>query len=209
MRLLGPGDFQRMPWKNGLGVTVQIAIAPPGASVENFDWRVSTAGVAASGPFSAFADIDRSLVVLRGGPMRLVMRAPDATHEAVLDADSAPCRFGGDWPTQAELLGSDEVVDFNVMTRRGRFDHRLLRLDIDAPTPVAGALVLVYCVRGELSCRDMLAAAARPATLVAGAALLVQANAGDRGGVRLQLDPGATGPARILVVHLLANGASS
>ena len=50
------------PWKNGGGCTTEIAIAPPGASLDAFEWRISLATIAASGPFSAFPGVDRTLV---------------------------------------------------------------------------------------------------------------------------------------------------
>lgn len=42
------------PWKNGGGVTREIAAQPPGASLDGFAWRVSVADVAQPGPFSRF-----------------------------------------------------------------------------------------------------------------------------------------------------------
>lgn len=55
MKLLLPETMRRMPWKNGGGITTEIAIAPPGATLDAFDWRISTARVEAAGPFSRFA----------------------------------------------------------------------------------------------------------------------------------------------------------
>ncbi len=66
MRILRAGDHRQMPWKNGGGVTTEVAISPPDATVSDFDWRISMAKVPASGPFSAFANIERVLAVLDG-----------------------------------------------------------------------------------------------------------------------------------------------
>ena len=38
-----------------------------------------------------------------------------------------PGQFPGDTPTRARLIAG-EITDLNVMTRRGRFSHRLLRI---------------------------------------------------------------------------------
>src|SRR5258708_2763617 len=56
IRQLTPADARRVPWKNGRGVTDELALWPPGASFErgDFDWRIACAGVDAAGPFSAF-----------------------------------------------------------------------------------------------------------------------------------------------------------
>src|SRR5690348_16103916 len=71
MRIIRSSDYRRMPWKNGGGETVEVTIAPEGASLDAFDWRVSMARVASSGPFSRFPGVDRTLAVLAGGGMRL------------------------------------------------------------------------------------------------------------------------------------------
>lgn len=54
MKIIRASEYKTMPWKNGGGVTVEIAIHPPGASVNAFDWRISMATVAQDGPFSSF-----------------------------------------------------------------------------------------------------------------------------------------------------------
>ena len=66
MRLIGPADYRHMPWKNGGGVTIEIAVSPSGSSLDTFDWRVSMATVIEPGPFSSFPGIDRTLCVLTG-----------------------------------------------------------------------------------------------------------------------------------------------
>ena len=66
MRLLPAAGHRRMPWKNGGGETVEIAISPADAGLDGFDWRLSMATVATDGPFSVFPGIDRSLAVIRG-----------------------------------------------------------------------------------------------------------------------------------------------
>ncbi|MGO6905167.1 HutD family protein, partial [Rhizobium ruizarguesonis] len=71
MRILRAGDYKRMPWKNGKGETVEIAVFPPDASINDFDWRVSMATVAEDGPFSIFPGIDRTLAILDGNGMVL------------------------------------------------------------------------------------------------------------------------------------------
>ena len=47
-------EYRLMPWKNGLGVTREMAVFPSGANLERGDflWRLSSADVGTSGPFS-------------------------------------------------------------------------------------------------------------------------------------------------------------
>ncbi len=121
LQILRAGERRPMPWKNGGGSTTEIAIGPAGASLDAFDWRISMAQVATDGPFSNFNGIDRTLAVIRGGGMELTIGDQPAI---ILDRSSEPLSFAGDTPTTARLLAG-EITDLNVMTRRGRFSHRV------------------------------------------------------------------------------------
>jgi len=131
---LRPEDARRVPWKNGRGVTQELALWPPGSSFErgDFDVRISASSVDEPGPFSPFPGFRRVLVVTRGAGLRL-------SHGA--DAPGAeltrlrPHAFEGEWPTTAELPYGP-VDDFNVIVRRGR-----MRVDVDVvPLGAAGVL---------------------------------------------------------------------
>ena len=122
MQILRASDRRPMPWKNGGGSTTEIAIGPVGASLDAFDWRISMAQVASDGPFSNFPGIDRTLAVIRGDGMELTIGDQTAV---VLGCKSAPLGFPGDAPATARLLAG-EITDLNVMTRRGRFGHRVV-----------------------------------------------------------------------------------
>ena len=208
MRKLGPDDYQRMPWKNGGGETLQIAIGPAGATVDDFDWRVSAARVATAGPFSAFVGIDRSLAVLSGRGMTLVTGSGDATRETLLDADSEAYSFAGELPARAELIAGEAVVDFNVMTRRSRFRHGLRRLNVPDQTQVAADVLVLYCIEGRIDCHDLEGGV--PASLAASDALVAQprpssgAPGEPRAAVVLRLDARGAEPARLWVVQLFA-----
>jgi len=121
MRILRASDHKRMPWKNGKGETVEIAVFPEAATVDDFDWRISMATVAEDGPFSVFADIDRTLSVLTGDGIALSV-AGEPDH--ILRPDTPPHAFPADAVTSARLL-SGPITDLNVMTRRGKFTHRV------------------------------------------------------------------------------------
>jgi environmental stress-induced protein Ves len=129
MRIIRAGDCKTSPWKNGGGSTTEIAIGPAGASLEAFDWRISMARVASDGPFSDFAGIDRTLAVVKGNGLVLTT-GKDAP--VMLSSGSDPVSFPGDTPTSARLTAG-EITDLNVMTRRGRFRHRLVRIDKSTP----------------------------------------------------------------------------
>ena len=131
------------PWKNGAGLTREIAFGGPSAA--EFDWRISVAEVAHDAPFSAFPGIDRCITLLRGAGMRL--RADDGSLDHALTTPLAPFRFSGDVSLTATLLGG-ACSDFNVMTRRGR-----CRSEVDvyrgAAERHAADVVLLLCSAGE------------------------------------------------------------
>lgn len=152
MRVIRAADCKKMPWKNGGGETTEIAVSPDGASVDNFDWRMSMATVASSGPFSLFAGIDRTLAVLDGDGLSLTV---DGVGTTELTTGSAPLPFPGDAPAGANLIGRT-VTDLNIMTRRGRIVHTMRRLEVAgmAELSVAAPELLVFCHAGSCHIAD-------------------------------------------------------
>jgi uncharacterized protein len=147
-RIIRAADCRRMPWKNGGGETTEIAVSPVGASLDGFDWRVSMARVEASGPFSSFAGIDRTLAILEGQGMVLEI---EGREPSTLTVSADPLSFPADVPTFAELTGGP-ITDLNVMTRRGRLTHSVSRLDVAGPLAFAATAgtVLLLCVSGNV-----------------------------------------------------------
>lgn len=147
MRILRAADYRVMPWKNGGGTTTEIAVSPDGAGLDDFDWRVSMARVGGSGPFSSFAGIDRTLSVLEGEGIVLDVAGQPAAR---LTASSAPFSFPADLPTSAALIAGP-ITDLNVMSRRGRMQHKVKRLAISQPVDIAAqaGTTLILCHKGE------------------------------------------------------------
>jgi uncharacterized protein len=120
-----------MPWKNGGGITREVAAFPDGANFDSFDWRVSIATVSADGPFSQLPNIERRLVLLEG---RLFLQIGDQAA-IELSSTSPPIALSGDVATYARPLVGP-ATDLNVMTRRGRYRSTLLRRALHAPLTV-------------------------------------------------------------------------
>ena len=68
MRVLTPDSFAASAWKNGGGVTREIARDPPDGP---WRWRLSIAEVASDGAFSAFPGLSRILTVIEGSGVDL------------------------------------------------------------------------------------------------------------------------------------------
>lgn len=131
------------PWKNGAGLTREIAFGGPSAA--EFDWRFSIAEVARDAPFSAFPDIDRCITLLQGAGMRL--RSHDGRIDHALTTPLAPFRFAGDVALDATLVDG-ACSDFNVMTRRGQFRSEVGVHRAAAALPAAD-ITLLWCCAGS------------------------------------------------------------
>jgi environmental stress-induced protein Ves len=149
MKILRSADHKRMPWKNGGGETVEIAISPQGAGLADFDWRVSMATVASDGPFSVFPGIDRTLSILEGNGMRLLIEGRDPV---VLTRESDPLAFAADIAVSA-TLPDGAITDLNVMTRRSTLRHAVTRIEIDGEKReefTRGSFML-FCANGTVT----------------------------------------------------------
>lgn len=168
MRLIKSKSYRRMPWKNGGGETIEIAVSPAGAGIADFDWRVSMARVESDGPFSAFPEIDRTLTVLGGKGIELTLDG-----QAPICIQGEPRSFPGDVVAQARLLDGP-ITDLNVMTRRGRLIHRVRPISASGIVDfvVRSPTALLYCHKGAVSVGDEYA---DPFELVAGDSLLIEA----------------------------------
>lgn len=167
-RIISPPDFRAMPWKNGGGCTTEIHLHPQGAALDDFDWRASIADVATDGPFSCFAGVDRTLVLLDGNGVRLAGEGVDVTLREAFDR----CEFRGELAIGGTLIDGP-VRDFNLMVRRGRMRGGVT-LVRGRPAPIAAAgFVLCYAAAGIHHCT---LAGRAPIELAQGHALLVEAD---------------------------------
>jgi environmental stress-induced protein Ves len=116
MRLthLTPADYRRMPWKNGGGTTTELMVEPAGAAAD-YDWRLSIAEVAKSGPFSEFKGYDRTTMLVEGSGFTLEFPQQPAQR---FSRTFEPFRFSGERPCDCTLIDGP-VRDFNLIARRG------------------------------------------------------------------------------------------
>lgn len=144
VQLIRAADLTPLAWKNGGGVTRQIAVYPDGATLDDFAWRISAAVVERAGPFSIFKGIDRFIVVTYGTSM--ILHGPEEPGSIMLRQGEV-FAFEGEQAWVAELPDGP-INDFNLMVRRGEGVGDLVvrkggqRLDLDEGTAV------LYCVRG-------------------------------------------------------------
>ena len=113
-----------MPWKNGQGVTSEIAIFPPMARFpdDEFTWRLSSATIKSANHFSQFKNCDRLLVVWKGDGLIL------NTSELL---PLKPFHFSGTEPMDCRLLGG-EVVDLGLIYRKDQVKAEMKVLTLTA-----------------------------------------------------------------------------
>jgi hypothetical protein len=136
-----------VPWKNGRGSTTEIAIAPPDAGFDDFDWRISMATISEDGPFSIFDGVDRTLALVDGAGMMLDI---DEDERVTVSADDPVVTFGGESPVTAALTRGP-TTDFNVMTRRGRCHHQFGRRQLTGVSRFAprGDVSVLFLSEGD------------------------------------------------------------
>lgn len=152
MDIIRFSELSETPWKNGDGITRNIAQG----SLDGVRlWRLSRAEVTCDGPFSNFAGLIRILTVTEGAGM--VLESPEEN----VDADLwSPVRFDGALPVQSSLKDGP-LSDLNLMfdpntcvgdvvLLQGPANHEL--------APKEGRLMALYGLAGtvQLSAGDHL-----------------------------------------------------
>ena len=112
-KIYSPQSFQTLPWRNGLGSTVELLAETPNKN-EAFSWRLSIASVANDGPFSDFSGYDRTLLLLEGSGITL--NKPNGIFK-VLNSSLDYANFKGEDLIDA-TLHDGPIKDFNIMTLR-------------------------------------------------------------------------------------------
>jgi environmental stress-induced protein Ves len=134
------------PWKNGGGSTIEIAIGPPDAGFDDFDWRVSLATIAEDGAFSQFDGVDRTLALVDGPGMLLHI---DGEPTLVSEAEPVVA-FDGSSEVSAKL-NRGPSTDFNVMSRSERCYHQFgrRRLSGDSTFVARAEVTVLFLAEGD------------------------------------------------------------
>lgn len=111
-------------WKNGAGLTLQIAIFPTDSSVaaNNFLWRISSATVNSKNNFSQFSGYERILMVLSGDGL-ILNGSPLLPYE--------PLEFSGDQLIKCSLMNELPVIDLGIIYNKFKFLAQMKVIDVE------------------------------------------------------------------------------
>lgn len=120
IKIIPPAEFKTIPWKNGKGLTTELAISE-GGTLGCFDWRISSAAVVEDGQFSDFSGYQRHLVLLEGEGLVLTH---DQASSDTLDHFLAVAAFSGNNKTWGELLNGP-IVDLNLISNTSQYQTQV------------------------------------------------------------------------------------
>ena len=146
---LPPESFRSKPWKNGGGVTLDIADAcRPGAAPAGWEgmiWRLGRTAIVQPGPFSDLTGYERLQVVIVGSGLVL----DGAAGEIDLRQPFRPVRYDGGIPLVSRLEnGPVEVVNLIA-------DRSLCAIDLVVPVvgeimTLTGGIHILYAPVGTV-----------------------------------------------------------
>jgi len=133
--IIHPSQFKTLPWKNGKGETIELAINDS-ANLNEFEWRMSMASVVEDGVFSDFSGYMRNLVLIEGKGLNL---QHDHNHIDKLNNLLDVATFDGGCSTVGNLHNGS-ITDFNIITAKEKYKTQVgtylqkIKLKIELPT---------------------------------------------------------------------------
>ncbi len=131
-------DYLSMPWKNGLGKTLQLACSHD--SIQHFDWRLSIADVNCDSHFSAFPDKNRIISLLEGNG--LILHHQDSHQNTQLKTHDI-YYFSGTDPIYASLPNG-AIRDFNLIYQTEKYQAKMHCYQQDQNHQYTADLVFIF-----------------------------------------------------------------
>lgn len=143
--VFSPEHFKTIPWKNGKGETIELAIND-GGTLDDFTWRLSMASVVEDGVFSDFSGYQRNLILIEGNGISLqhdhnkIDKLSNLLEVANFDG---ACRTVGN-------LHAGAITDFNIMTHQEKCRVKVETYSESQNLELKSAdLCFVYSLAGE------------------------------------------------------------
>ena len=114
MKIIRRREFREGRWRNGMGVSWDIASDPFGT--EDFGWRLAIARIERDVPFSIYPDVDRIFTLIEGRASPRFRGRRYSRCGPPLRAASIPLRRAGLLPS-----AQGPCMALNLFTRRGQW----------------------------------------------------------------------------------------
>ncbi len=144
MRIIPQTDFKQGRWRNGQGVSWEIA-SHQAQGAPDFAWRFAKARIDNDVPFSIYPGMDRIFMMLDGGGMDLNFESGKVlrVHEKFV-----PHQFSCDVPLQCKLLDGPSV-DLNLFAARDTYglSANIETLEGEKHFKTEGSIVVFYALQ--------------------------------------------------------------
>lgn len=141
MKIIRHHEFREGRWRNGMGVSWDIASASTDG--EDFGWRLAIARIDADVPFSVYPGVDRIFTLFEGGGLDLDL---EETGTLACHSLYVPYPFPGDVPARCRLRAGP-CRALNLFTRRESWSAAVEV--VTSPTDIThDGPVLLFALRG-------------------------------------------------------------
>jgi hypothetical protein len=144
MTIIRRSELKEGRWRNGRGMSWEIASDPPRADADAFGWRLALARIDGDAPFSHYPGVDRIFTLAGGEGLSLNV---EGRGTIILRPQAAPCRFPGDVPVDCRLAAGP-CLALNLFLRRGHWQAATAILTGEAEFDSDGPLLL-HVLEGE------------------------------------------------------------
>jgi uncharacterized protein len=145
MKLLPSQNYVQGRWRNGKGISWEIATDPQGSGDTGFQWRMAIAQIDECVAFSDYPNVDRIFTLLEGQGLDLILENRDRLHVA---KRFVPHAFPGDVETKCSLH-SGTCRALNVFFDRGRLKATAVVSEIIGPRMIlAENAMMLFALRG-------------------------------------------------------------
>ena len=146
LRLIRRSEMIEGPWRNGMGVSWEIASHKEQGAAE-FSWRFAKARIDRDVPFSIYPGIDRIFMQISGNGLDLEFEGGKVlqVHESFV-----PHSFACDVPLNCKLRDGP-CFDLNLFTARGAYEAQanVLKLNGMEALDLTGVEAVFFALKGS------------------------------------------------------------
>jgi environmental stress-induced protein Ves len=147
LRLIRQSEMTEGPWRNGMGVSWEIASHKPAGAAE-FSWRFAKARIDRDVPFSIYPGVDRVFMQISGNGLDLEF---EGGHVLTVHESNVPHAFACDIPLTCKLRDGP-CFDLNLFTARGVYqaEASVLKLSGMETLDLANIEAVFFALQGSV-----------------------------------------------------------